>query len=91
MTLDEINQKLQQTDTAIQSLKVASASPPPTSGIESWWSVTNAMTMSTVVLVFGLLVILLATYLIKAGKNTEAVLRIFGTILPITLRFPQNV
>jgi uncharacterized membrane protein len=43
------------------------------------------MTISTVVLVFGLLVILLATYLIKAGKNTEAVLRIFGTILILTM------
>lgn len=80
MTLEEINQQLQQTDATIGSL-TASAGSPPTSSIASWWSVTNAMTMSSIVLVFGLLVILLATYLIKAGKNTEAVLRIFGTIL----------
>lgn len=36
-------------------------------------------------LVFGLIVILLATYLIKAGKSSEAVLRIFGTILIIVI------
>lgn len=41
------------------------------------------MTMCSIVLIFGLIVIVLATYLIKIGKNTEAVLRIFGTILII--------
>ena len=79
MTLEEIDRQLAATDAAIQSL----AGPAGTAqhSAASWWSVTNAMTMSATVLVFGLLVILLATYLIKAGKNTEAVLRIFGTIL----------
>ena len=66
---------------AIQSLRASTVAPPPAARTEPWWSIDNAMTISTVVLVFGLLVILLATYLIKAGKNTEAVLRIFGTIL----------
>lgn len=81
MTLEEINQQLQQADASIKSL--ATPSPVPTSTLASWWSVTNAMTISVIVLLFGLLVILLATYLTKVGKNTEAVLRIFGTILII--------
>lgn len=46
-----------------------------------WWSTTNAMTLSSAVLVFGFFVILIAAYLIKSGKSAESVLRIFGTIL----------
>jgi hypothetical protein len=48
-----------------------------------WWSATNAMTVSSVVLVFGLLIMILATYLIKIGTSTDSVLKIFGTILII--------
>ena len=78
MNLEEINRQLEQTSAAIRSL----STPSPTMvTAQPWWSVTNAMTMSVIVLLFGLFVILLATYLIRAGKNTEAVLRIFGTIL----------
>jgi len=80
MTIDEIDFHLQATDAAIKALSSrdpASASP----ALASWWSVTNAMTISVVVLVFGFLVILLATYLIKAGKNAGVVLRFFGTNL----------
>jgi len=83
MTLDEINNQLKQSDSTIESLKLSTAQS--TDASPSWWSVTNAMTMSAVVLVFGLLVIVLATYLIKNGKNTEAVLRIFGTILIVMM------
>lgn len=43
------------------------------------------MTISSVVLVFGVFVLLLATYLIRIGKNSEPVLRIFGTILIIVI------
>ena len=50
-----------------------------------WWSTRNAMTMSAALLVFGVVVLLLATYLIKVGKSSEAVLRIFGTILIIVI------
>ena len=80
MTQEEIESQLQATRLQIQSLETSQPSAPPT-GAEAWWSVTNAMTISVVVLVFGLLVLLLATYLIKAGKSSEAVLRIFGTVL----------
>lgn len=43
------------------------------------------MTMSAALLVFGVVVLLLATYLIKVGKSSEAVLRIFRTILIIVI------
>jgi hypothetical protein len=51
----------------------------------TWWSATNAMTMSAAVLAFGLLVLVLATYLIRFGKSAEAVLRIYGTVLIIVV------
>lgn len=51
----------------------------------SWWSNTQAMTISSVVLLFGLVVFALATYLLKAGKEFEAVLRVFGTIMIVFL------
>jgi hypothetical protein len=53
--------------------------------MQDWWSVTNAMTTSVAVLLFGLLVLFLATYLIRLGKSYQAVLRVFGTILIITV------
>jgi hypothetical protein len=83
VTLDEINQQLDQTDKTINSLNNLGVTESMSSDTPTWWSVTNAMTISSVVLLFGLLVILLATYLIRSGINTEAVLRIFGTILII--------
>lgn len=52
---------------------------------DEWWSAKNAMTISTAVLVFGFLVLLLATYLIRMGKNAEAVLRIYGTVLIVVV------
>ncbi|SFU78409.1 hypothetical protein [Nitrosospira multiformis] len=82
MTLDEINEKLAAADEKINQL-ANSAGTQSSAREATWWSVTNAMTMSSIVLLFGLLVILLATYLIKSGQNTESVLRIFGTILII--------
>ncbi len=48
-----------------------------------WWTSANAMTISSVVLGFGLLVLFLATYLLKSGRSPESILRIFGTILII--------
>lgn len=79
MTLEEIDAQLRQTNSTINELSASTSAPAPQGA--SWWSVTDAMTMSATVLVFGFLIILLATYLIRVGKNTESVLRIFGTIL----------
>lgn len=51
----------------------------------TWWSTTNAMTMSTTVLVFGFLTLALAAYVIRKGHPWEAVLKIFGMVLIIVL------
>jgi hypothetical protein len=48
------------------------------------WSAQNAMTVSSAVLVYSLVVLALATYLIRLGKSSSSVLRIFGTILIIS-------
>jgi len=48
-----------------------------------WWSVTNAMTMSSAVLGFGVVVLVLVAALMKSGQDTDAILRTFGTILII--------
>lgn len=77
--LDAINNQLEQLD----KTKPSSGGFTPTDG--DWWSVTNAMTMSSAILIFGLVVLVLATYLIKKGIAPEAVLRIFGTILIIVI------
>ena len=71
----KIAEKQKLVETVEQTPKVSSA----------WWSTSTAMTMSSVVMVFGLVVIALATYLILRGKSAEAVLRIFGTILIIVI------
>lgn len=52
---------------------------------KNWWSTTEAMTISSTVLAFGLVVFFLATYLIKIGKEVEAILRVFGTIMIVFL------
>jgi hypothetical protein len=77
----EIDQELRQLDVQIQS----HANRPNEALLvrTSWWSTTNAMTISSVVLLFGFSVLVLAFVLIQKGKQPEAVLRIFGTILII--------
>jgi hypothetical protein len=50
-----------------------------------WWSTTNAMTMSSIVLFFGLVVLGLSAWLVKSGQSATSVLRIFGTILVIVM------
>lgn len=85
MTLDPFQDKLEKLDREIAASKQTNAAltsavveaPRP----ESWWSNQSAMTISAVVLVFGFLVLCLATYLINSGRRSESVLRLFGTVL----------
>ncbi|RPI08155.1 MAG: hypothetical protein EHM71_09065 [Zetaproteobacteria bacterium] len=70
---------------APQAAKPAPAAPASGQAETPWWSTRNAMTMSAALLVFGVVVLVLATYLITTGKSAEAVLRIFGTILIIVI------
>lgn len=46
-----------------------------------WWSVADAMTISAAVLVFGSIIMVLATCLLYLGKNADDVLKLFGTII----------
>lgn len=43
------------------------------------------MAMGSALLVFALIVIGLATYLVKSGSNSESVLRLFGMIVIVML------
>jgi len=74
--LKVLDQQLSQTDQSITQLATKPVSHP-------WWTTTNAMTMSSVTLVFGMVVFVLATYLIRHGTPTDSVLKIFGTTLII--------
>jgi VIT1/CCC1 family predicted Fe2+/Mn2+ transporter len=79
---------------ASSSGSTATVSKPPIAGArtsagksvgqgELWWSVKDAMTISSAVLVFGVFIFLISAYLIKLGKSAEAVLRVMGTMLII--------
>lgn len=50
-----------------------------------WWSTQNAMTISSVVLLFGALVITLAAFTAPKDTSMEGRLRFFGTIMIITM------
>jgi hypothetical protein len=75
--LEAARSALQQARQSLSSLEEQPSQP-------LWWSTTNAMTISSAVLAYSLVVLLLATFLIKGGKSAESVLRFFGTILIIT-------
>jgi hypothetical protein len=64
---------------------LANASRPDSSA-PTWWSTHNAMTMSAVILIFGAVVIgLAAMTLRKQATSVDSMLRLFGTIMIITL------
>jgi hypothetical protein len=73
-----IHQKRQELESLTQEI----AQPDPEA---NWWSPTSAMTMSSLVLLYGLFTIALATWLIKAGKTSESILRVYGTIMIIVI------
>lgn len=49
----------------------------------TWWSAEEAMTISASVLLFGLVICILITYLITKGKSADNVLKALGTVLII--------
>ena len=61
----------------------AAATPSPAK--VPWWSVTDAMTISASILVFGLLVLMLATWALRHGIPAGLVLRLFGMLTIIVL------
>ena len=77
--LSKINAAIEKQHEHIATL---SKSPAPQA---TWWTTTSAMTMSATVLVFGLLTLCLAAYVIRKGHPWEPVLKIFGMVLIIVL------
>ncbi len=80
--LDELNNKINDLESSLvfKYQGQLASTQQPKDKVESWWSVTEAMTISSVILIFFLFVMILATYAIKHGTKPEAVLRLFGTI-----------
>lgn len=49
-----------------------------------WWSVADAMTISSVILVFGILLMLITTWLLSnQSRSAESILKVIGTLLII--------
>lgn len=75
-----IQEKMQKLESdkasSTQAVTVADAHSNP-----DWWSVGDAMTVSAAVLVFGSLIMLLATCLLYLGRNADDVLKLFGTLI----------
>jgi ABC-type polysaccharide transport system permease subunit len=85
---DQIAQKfenLKKIDEVSAQEAKAQQQTPATINTPQWWTTTNAMTMSAVVLVFAFLIAVLAAYLMQKGKEGEVVLRVLGTIMIVFL------
>ena len=64
---------------------IASTSPPNAPPTLTWWTTTSAMTMSAAVLVFGLVTLILASYVMRKGHPWEAILKIFGMVMIVVM------
>ena len=69
----------------MKKIELGTISPSTVSSGDSssWWSTTNAATMSSIVLVFGLMICVLVMVLMRQGRNADSVLKVMGTILII--------
>jgi hypothetical protein len=79
--INEIDKKLAENKQQQQVLQAELHVPTAKTSLPAWWSVTDAMTVSSVVLLFGVVTMLLVAGLLKSGRESEAVLRVFGTVL----------
>ena len=80
---DELDEAIENAKSGVKSSQQQTIKVENTTK-NDWWSVKDAMTVSTVMLGFFFMVLLLATYLIKIGTNTDVLLKFFGTILIIS-------
>jgi VIT1/CCC1 family predicted Fe2+/Mn2+ transporter len=46
-----------------------------------WWTAESAMTISAIVLAFGVFIIVIAALMIKWGSTAESTLRVVGTLV----------
>lgn len=74
---------IKQIESKKMELNNISSSTMSNSHSTSWWSTTNAATMSSIVLVFGLMICVLVMVLMRQGRNADSVLKVMGTILII--------
>ena len=73
-------------DALRKSVREAEAAVSSSTAGGEWWTASNAMTISTVTLAFGMLTLCLATYLlVRLGADSRAVLKVFGLILIVTM------
>lgn len=80
--LEELRQKAEAEQANVQKITATETVATPTRKASgSWWSVTDAMTISASVLIFAVVVLCLTAYAIRLTKNPEAVLRVFGTMI----------
>lgn len=75
-TIDQLTKEITEADSKLN--KKTETNQPHT-----WWSAEEAMTISACVLVFGLIICGLATFLIMKGKSADNVLKALGTVLII--------
>lgn len=85
MSVPQIDKEIAAIDKKLEKTNAELAITAKTTQGPVWWSTTNAMTMSASVLVFGLTVICIAAWLIKRGKTSGSILRVFGTILILVM------
>lgn len=70
---------------ALEAARVPTAPGHTQTPPKVWWSTQNAMTISSMVLLFGALVITLAAFTAPKETSIEGRLRFFGTIMIITM------
>lgn len=86
MTKEEFAKQMADVDRQLKEVQTKSVAVVPGDAKVSsdWWTTQNAMTMSAVVLLFGVLVIAICAALMRDSRpSAEAVLRVFGTVLII--------
>lgn len=77
-TLAEL--KRQEADLKSQLRELSTQSGPQ----PGWWSVDEAMTISSAVLIFGLVTICITAWLLRRERESYLILRTLGTILILT-------
>lgn len=86
MTKAEFEKQMADVNKQLKDVQTKSVAvvPGEIKAAPEWWTTQNAMTMSTVVLVFGIVVIAICASLMRGSRpSAEAVLRVFGTVLII--------
>lgn len=83
VTLSDIDARLKDNQKLIDQASSSATTATVSHALPSWWNVQNAMTISASVLVFGFLVLVLASLYMK--KASESQIRIFAIMLIIVM------